>query len=203
LSWSGRANTYCKGKSCTEVFRFQSCAYWNPAECTCSADIGKCPDGYTMDADGTACYILRTGQTDFLDAQNICLANGDLGLARIRSDSQWIAAYGVQTAAHGSAAGTSRHAYIGGNDIYAEGNWVWMDGTPMDYFRWRIKQGEQSQPEVADGDAADCIKLVSRSGYFADEPCSFNSGSDEYDFICERKPTCGPTGSISFGLGKK
>lgn len=152
-----------------------------------------------MDADGTACYILRDGQTDFLDAQNICLNNGDLGLARIRSDSQWTAAYGVLTA----VSGTTRHAYFGANDIYSEGNWVWMDGTPMDYFRWRIKNGQQSQPEVADGDTSDCIKLVSKSGYFADEPCSYNSAGDGYSFICERKPTCGPTGSISFGLGKK
>ena len=84
------------GFSGTDYFRWQPCGYWNPAECTCSADIANCPDGYTMDADGTACYILRqltnqtssqisdfmtdlfrNGQENYLDAQNICLDKGD------------------------------------------------------------------------------------------------------------------------------
>ena len=38
---------------------------------------------------------------------------GDLGLARIQSDSQWKAAVDVM-------AGTARDAYFGGNDIFAE-----------------------------------------------------------------------------------
>ena len=82
------------GLSGTEYFRWQPCGYWNPAECTCSVDVASCPDGYTMDADGTACYILRqlfqlyiasdlitdllrNGQENYLDAQNICLEKGD------------------------------------------------------------------------------------------------------------------------------
>ena len=80
---------------------------------------------------------------------------------------------------------------------------MYMDGTPMEYFRWRIKKGEYTQPAVATADDQDCMKLVSKSGYFDDAPCNNNSWSDEYDFICERKPTCGSTGSISFGIGKK
>ena len=38
---------------------------------------------------------------------------GDLGLARIQSDSQWKAAVDVMV-------GTGRDAYFGGNDIFAE-----------------------------------------------------------------------------------
>ena len=93
--------TFILGPTGTDYFRWQSCGYWNPAECTCSADIGKCPDGYTMDADGTACFILRqltswtfgqglitdllrNGQTDYLDAQNICLDNGDFLFSHVR-----------------------------------------------------------------------------------------------------------------------
>jgi len=199
LSWSGIANTYCKGRSCTEYFRWQPCGYWNPAECTCSVDVAKCPDGYTMDPDGTACYILRNGQENYLDAQNICLEKGDMGLARILSDNQWNTAYALIVLAN---AGT-RHAYFGGNDIFAEGNWVFMDGTPMTYARWRLRRGDQSQPDRGSADVQDCIKLVRNSGYWDDAPCDNNSGADEYDFICERKPTCGTIGSISFGLGKK
>ena len=41
---------------------------------------------------------------------------GDLGLARIRSDAQWAAAYSLITAANSG----SRHAYFGGNDIVSE-----------------------------------------------------------------------------------
>jgi len=199
LSWSGRGNTYCKDRSCTDYFRWQPCGYWNPAECTCSIDIGKCPDGYTMSSDGIACYILRNGQENYLDAQNICLEKGDLGLARIRSDAQWAAAYSLMTAANGG----SRHAYFGGNDIVSEGNFYYMDGTPMEYTRWRYRRGDQHQPSVSSADEQDCLKLVDTSGYWDDAPCDRNSGAGEYDFICERKPTCGSIGSITFGIGKK
>ena len=82
------------GLSGTDYFRWQPCGYWNPAECSCSIDIGKCPDGYTMSSDGIACYILRqlfqlyivsdlitdllrNGQENYLDAQDICLEKGD------------------------------------------------------------------------------------------------------------------------------
>jgi hypothetical protein len=150
-----------------------------------------------MDAQGQACYILRSGQTGFLDAQDICLEKGDLGLARIRSDAQWIAAYSLITDPD------NRHAYFGGNDIFAEGNWVYMDGSPMEYTRWRLRRGDQHQPSRGTTDAQDCIKLIRNSGYWDDAPCDNNSAEDAYDFICERKPTCGRIGSISFGIGKK
>ena len=43
----------------TDYFRWQPCGYWNPAECTCAADVATCVGGYTMSSDGKACYILR------------------------------------------------------------------------------------------------------------------------------------------------
>jgi len=149
-----------------------------------------------MDADGTACYILRQGQEDWFDAQDICLEKGDLGLARIQSDSQWKAAVDVMV-------GTGRDAYFGGNDIFAEGNWRYLDGTPVTYFRWKYKNSVQTGPKATAADSKDCMKLVKSAGWFDHNFCNRNSGSDSTDFLCERKPTCGSTGSITFGFGKK
>merc|ERR1712223_109168 len=198
LSWSGKANTYCKGRSCTDYFRWQPCGYWNPAECTCAADIATCVGGYTMSSDGTACYILRDGQTNWLDAQDICPANGDLGLARIRSDAQWTAAYSIVDTTFGGG------AYFGANDIASEGNYYYLDGTPVEYFRWRFRQGAQNQPAGSTADEQDCLRLRTDS-YWDDARCdrSSSDSSNPIKFICERKPTCGKIGTITFGIGKK
>ena len=76
-----------------------------------------------------------------------------------------------------------------------------MDGTPMEYVRWRLNRGAKDQPKVSSADEQDCMRLRD-DGYWDDGPCDRNSGADEHDFICERKPTCGTTGTITFGIGK-
>merc|ERR1719412_1530637 len=74
-------NTFCATQSCTHIYNFRPCSYWNPVSCTCAAADASCDTGYTMDADGTKCYIRRTGQTSWANAQTLCQSNGDIGLA--------------------------------------------------------------------------------------------------------------------------
>lgn len=149
-----------------------------------------------MSSDGTACYILRSGQSNYLEAQEICLANGDLGLARIFSDSQWAAVYSVMDSSGGGA-------YFGANDIASEGNYYFMDGTPVTYTRWRFNNGKQDQPRVSNADEQDCLRLRTDS-YWDDARCDrASTDANPTKFVCERKPTCGSTGTITFGIGKK
>jgi len=150
-----------------------------------------------MSADGTACYILRDGQTNYLDAQEICLANGDLGLARIRNDDQWRAAFSILDSSGGGA-------YFGANDIAREGDWYYHDGTPVEYFRWRFNRGKQDQPRRDNEDEQDCLRLRTDS-YWDDARCDRSStdSTNPIKFICERRPTCGRIGTITFGIGKK
>merc|ERR1712076_350330 len=68
-------NTFCATQSCTHIYNFRPCSYWNPVSCTCAAADASCDTGYTMDADGTKCYIRRTGQTSWANAQTLCQSN--------------------------------------------------------------------------------------------------------------------------------
>merc|ERR1712037_365230 len=76
-------NGFCATQACTHIYNFRPCSYWNPAQCTCSGSTATCPSGYTIDSDGTKCYILRSGQTSWADASAICRSNGDDRLAVI------------------------------------------------------------------------------------------------------------------------
>ena len=87
--------------------------------------------------------------------------------------------------------------------LNVQGNWRYLDGTPVTYFRWKYKNSVQTGPKATAADSKDCMKLVKSAGWFDHNFCNRNSGSDSTDFLCERKPTCGSTGSITFGFGKK
>ena len=90
----------------THIYNFRPCSYYNPVSCTCAVADASCDADYTMDADGTKCYIRRypmslpvstsvsmvaplsmslsrTGQTSWANAQTLCQSNGDIGLAEI------------------------------------------------------------------------------------------------------------------------
>jgi hypothetical protein len=67
-------------------------------------------------------------------------------------------------------------AWMGGNDIAVEGDWVWITGEPMIYENWRA--GEPNDF----GDGEDCMILEgARGGSWDDRPCT-----RLYDFVCER-----------------
>lgn len=66
--------------------------------------------------------------------------------------------------------------WTGGNDIVKEGQWVWVDGSPMSYTSWH-----SGEPNDAGGNE-DCMQLF-RYGLdytWNDEPCS-----SPFRFICE------------------
>ena len=112
-------------------------------------------------------------------------------------------------------------AYFGANDIASEvrevnfdlfcitlsssaqGNYYFMDGTPVTYTRWRFNNGKQDQPRVSNADEQDCLRLRTDS-YWDDARCDrASTDANPTKFVCERKPTCGSTGTITFGIGKK
>merc|ERR1712130_812443 len=105
---------FCATQSCSHIYNFRPCREWNKAECDCTAADATCPGGYTMDADGQKCFILRKGQTSWSDANTRCQNEGDTGLAIITSANENAA---VQTA-------VTQHtgkAYIGLTDSATEG----------------------------------------------------------------------------------
>merc|ERR1719341_866736 len=121
-------NGFCATQACTHIYNFRPCSYWNPAQCTCSGSTATCPSGYTIDSDGTKCYILRSGQTSWADASALCRSNGDDRLAVITSANQ-------NTAVQGLIGSTN--AYIGLSDTATEGTFLWTDGSSTSsYSNW-------------------------------------------------------------------
>merc|ERR1719370_630212 len=128
----GTGNSICATQSCTHIYcdgiSCGPCSYYNPAQCTCSGSTATCPSGYTIDSDGTKCYILRSGQTSWADASALCRSNGDDRLAVITSANQ-------NTAVQGLIGSTN--AYIGLSDTATEGTFLWTDGsTTSSYSNW-------------------------------------------------------------------
>ncbi|XP_078393937.1 CD209 antigen-like protein C isoform X3 [Cetorhinus maximus] len=64
--------------------------------------------------------------------------------------------------------------WIGLTDRESEGNWKWVDGTPVSFTRW-----EQGEPNNAAGNE-NCA--IIRSADWNDVSCS-----DQFPFICEKK----------------
>merc|ERR1712071_200691 len=168
----GQGNSFCNGKPCTHIYNFRPCSYWNPAQCTSS---GCCPAGYTKESAGTKCYIVRTGQTSWSNANSICTSNGDKGLAVITSATQ-------NTAVAGLAASTG--TWAGLSDTVTEGTFLWNDGSTPAYTNWAT-----GQPSAADAKPAanqDCVKIKT-DGTWDDVGCNKKS---PFNFIIERAPTC-------------
>merc|ERR1711872_1181034 len=88
---------FCATQSCSHIYNFRPCRDWNKAECDCTASDATCPGGYTMDADGQKCYILRKGQSSWSDANTRCQNEGDVSLAKITSANENTAVQTVVT----------------------------------------------------------------------------------------------------------
>merc|ERR1712243_410629 len=81
---------FCATQSCSHIYNCCPCREWNKAECDCTAADATCPGGYTMDADGQKCFILRKGQTSWSDANTRCQNEGDTGLADSATEMTWL-----------------------------------------------------------------------------------------------------------------
>lgn len=169
-----QGNSFCATQSCTHIYNFKPCSYWNPAQCTCSGSTATCPSGYTKDSDGTKCYILRSGQTSWADASAKCRSNGDDNLAVITSANQ-------NTAVQGLIGSTN--AYIGLSDTATEGTFLWVDGSSTSsYSNWI-----SGQP--ATQDTQDCVVMRANSGSVG-QWAHVGCGKSDINYVCERKPTC-------------
>ena len=82
--------------------------------------------------------------------------------------------------------GSSGIAYLGANDIGAEGTFVWDDGTLLEYLNFAT-----GSPDSGGGAyEEDCIVITGATGgQWDDRPCSnlTTMVAGEYAFVCERE----------------
>ncbi|XP_062966065.1 low affinity immunoglobulin epsilon Fc receptor [Cynocephalus volans] len=74
-----------------------------------------------------------------------------------------------------------RGSWIGLHDVDAEGEFIWMDGSAVDYSNWH--PGEPNNH----GQGEDCV-MMQGSGQWNDAFCRSELGA----WVCERLATCGP-----------
>jgi hypothetical protein len=84
------------------------------------------------------CYIFVAEELPFDSAQQACMDRFGGNLASINSQEEDDF---ISTIVDPNDQGNIT-AYIGFTDVDVEGNWVWTDGSPVDYTNWRTLTGE-------------------------------------------------------------
>ncbi|XP_033613212.1 C-type lectin domain family 17, member A [Fukomys damarensis] len=126
-----------------------------------------CPDDWLPFE--SKCYYFSPGTKSWDDARQFCQENYS-HLVIIDS----LAEHNFVAKAHGS----SRVYWLGLNDKDKEGNWRWLDGSPVTLSFW-----EPHEPNNAFG-SEDCASMK-KDGTWNDLPC----GTTTY-WICEQKCSC-------------
>lgn len=134
-----------------------------PAE-PCTGGLANFEDPMTG-----ACYMLFDNQQNWDAARVACEALGPghhLATVADAGEGQLIA----------DLAG-DHEIWMAGSDAGNEGNWVWYNGDPLAFTRWR-----SGEPNDGGGDGEDCMILEGQlGGTWDDRHCG-----DSYRFVCER-----------------
>ena len=76
-------------------------------------------------------------------------------------------------------------AWLGATDQVTEGQWIWLDGTEMDYNAWDVDWNQPDNRSREDGRAENFVILVvSREGRWLDQPLEGEKGWHP-GFICQ------------------
>ncbi|KAM9788976.1 LOW QUALITY PROTEIN: galactose-specific lectin nattectin-like [Neosynchiropus ocellatus] len=121
-------------------------ALWLGAEVYCSTYCPVCPVGWTQY--GCHCLKVFTAALPWADAQVACVSEG-ANLATVNSNEEHTFVRDMIRA----ATGANTRTFIGGNDIFKEGQWMWADGSSFEFPGWLA--GEPNDH----GAGEDCLEL--------------------------------------------
>ncbi|XP_075946805.1 uncharacterized protein LOC142948576 [Anarhichas minor] len=131
------------------------------------APAKKCPTGWTRSQ--YSCYFTSVGKSNWTLGRDYCQSKG-ADLAVIKSQEEMLFINGLY--------GSDKEVWIGLTDGGVEGQWKWIDGTPMTTTFWG-----KDQPNSFDGRNQDCVEFwhsAKGKGTWNDEMCNI-----EQQFICE------------------
>ncbi|XP_072018635.1 uncharacterized protein [Amphiura filiformis] len=124
------------------------------------------------------CYLFQHSDeyVSYVDAKTQCsLLDAQLAVIHSQEEQDFIAAN-----IHEDPNNELHSYYIGLDDIEIEGQFQWVDGTPLDFTDW--KQGEPNNRANNIGNGEDCVGLwASRGGIWNDNPCTRLN-----PYICEK-----------------
>ena len=129
-------------------------------------------DARTIGPDGSCLILLRARQS-FADAQTTCLGLG-AHLAILTTPA-------LDTAAETLVGNLD--TFIGLTDQITEGQFVWVDGTPLAFSNW-----ETGEPNNGGGNGEDCAIIAGARAEkkWDDRPCAPSGGNGSYSVLCQR-----------------
>ncbi|KAG8519254.1 Low affinity immunoglobulin epsilon Fc receptor [Galemys pyrenaicus] len=115
------------------------------------------------------CYYFGEGAKKWIQARYACHSlQGQLVSVHSQEEQDFLTKHANR-----------KGSWIGLQDLDIEGEFVWMDGSPLDYSNWR--QGEPNN----DGQGEDCV-VMEGSGQWNDAFCYTPRDS----WVCDRLATC-------------
>uniref|UniRef100_A0ACB8EJS7 Uncharacterized protein n=2 Tax=Sphaerodactylus townsendi TaxID=933632 RepID=A0ACB8EJS7_9SAUR len=151
-----------KGKIWNELFKLASVLHKiNASACK------MCPEGWLMDRG--KCYYFHEQAMHWSSAKKFC-EDRDGYLVSINDDIE-------QTFLDSNK--KASWYWIGLNDMKSEGNFVWLDGSPLTYRHWSLFQPD-------DHDTGEDCGMMKTDGAWNDYPC----GNTVDGCICEMSWHC-------------
>jgi len=129
-------------------------------------------DARTIGPDGS-CLFLFTAHKSFTDASAQCVGLG-AHLAILTTPA-------LDTAAEALVG--NNDTFIGLTDQITEGQFVWVDGTPLAFSNW-----ESGEPNNGGGSNEDCAIIAGARAQkmWDDRPCAPNGTAGTYAVLCQR-----------------
>ncbi|XP_024661099.2 CD209 antigen-like protein C [Maylandia zebra] len=128
-----------------------------------------CPEGWIMFSH--SCYVLSEKLGSWDEGRDDCRSKGaDLVVIESLEDKAFISSY------------IKEYAWIGLNDKEEEGNWKWVDGTPLNLKNWMAKQPDNGGGNPKWGEE-DCVQVETDASW-NDLSCSAS-----IKWICEKHTT--------------
>ncbi|KAL6110591.1 uncharacterized protein ACO6RY_19642 [Pungitius sinensis] len=128
----------------------------------------KCPSGWASFQ--YSCYFTSSGKNNWTEGREYCQKKG-ADLAVIKSQDEMLFINGLYT--------SEKHIWIGLTDEGIEGEWKWVDGTPLTTTFWG-----KDQPNSFNGRNQDCVEFQQKAdgrSIWNDENCNIKQ-----QFICEK-----------------
>jgi len=128
-----------------------------------------CGEGETL-FEGSCYWVGESGSFTYAEAVEACRGRG-MRLASIHSQRE---------NAFINALTDGWSSWIGLSDALTEGDFQWLDGSPLDYQNWGTLQPDG-------GDLQDCAYIYGFSGYWKDFMCDYHEGA-----VCKGAPVLEP-----------
>jgi len=139
-------------------------------------DARPCVGGDAHVSDGTSCFVFVKTSAHHEDAVASCTAmNAHLAKVETAAQNTMIATLV-----------TGADSFLGASDVVTEGTFVWEDGTPLSFSKFRTGEPSNGQGQYQE----DCLVIEGSktpNDTWDDRPCDPvpNVGGGNYAFVCQ------------------